>query len=114
MYELDRNILNCHLSGFAHYAGPSVFGELKVGTELFIQAEPDNPYDPEAVAVFYGDKKIGFLPKDRNDILCRTLLYSSTNPYEVFINRISPEVNPDRQIGIVVRVKDTREHAKEN
>lgn len=29
-----------------------------------LQPEPDNPYDPDAVAVVVGGKKVGYVPKE--------------------------------------------------
>ncbi len=34
------------------------------GLVAYIVTEPDNPYDPNACAVYIGDKKVGYLPRE--------------------------------------------------
>lgn len=41
-----------------------VIGGLAVGSPLELRREPENPYDPNAVAVFFGALRIGFLRKE--------------------------------------------------
>ena len=36
------------------------------GKRLKLRSEPDNPYDPNAVSVWCGGTKIGFVPRVRN------------------------------------------------
>ncbi|MCL2882470.1 MAG: HIRAN domain-containing protein [Coriobacteriia bacterium] len=108
MYTPSRNIVSCHLSGFAYYEGMEVFKELEVGTPLELAAEPDNPYDSASVRVGYQGKKIGYIPQAHNDIISQLLVFGHGDIVEAQVNRITPDAAPERQIGIVVRVKDAR------
>jgi len=36
---------------------------LVIGDQLKLEAEPDNPYDPQAIKVLKADKQIGHVPK---------------------------------------------------
>jgi len=65
MYTPSRNIVSCHLSGFAYHEGVQVFSGLKVGTPLELAAEPDNPHDNSAVGVSYQGKKLGYTSRKR-------------------------------------------------
>ena len=40
-----------HISGFTYYEGALVFNQLKIGTELSLQAEPENKFNARAVAI---------------------------------------------------------------
>ena len=39
---------------------------------LTLYCEPDNPYDPDAVAAYHHDFKVGYIPHDRA-WLCRSI-----------------------------------------
>jgi hypothetical protein len=43
-----------------------VFEELKIGTELQLQAEENNKFDPYAVIVYYNGHKLGYVPRQLN------------------------------------------------
>ena len=58
-YEPPRHIVDFHIAGFAYYDGLDVINELSLGQPVTLMVETDNPYDSEAVAVYYKDKKIG-------------------------------------------------------
>ena len=65
----DRHFSDFHIAGFTYYDGVDVFEKLKIGKELLLKAEPENRYDPEAVAIYYQDKKIGFVPRSENGVI---------------------------------------------
>ena len=60
MYEPSRVLLSFHIAGFQYADGALVLGDLKVGDKLTLCAERDNPHDPEAVAIYYGNTKLGY------------------------------------------------------
>jgi hypothetical protein len=47
-----KHLLNCEIAGFTHYEGPVVSNQLQTGTALWLIFEPENRYDPNAIAVF--------------------------------------------------------------
>ena len=59
MYEPSRVLLSFHIAGFQYAEGALVLGDLKAGDKLTLCAERDNPHDPEAVAIYYGNTKLG-------------------------------------------------------
>ena len=68
MYFMD-----CHLAGKMYYEADEVWDLLKVGTELSLERDLENRYDPDAVAVVYYDRDnsqqnppryvVGYIPK---------------------------------------------------
>ena len=56
------------LAGFQYHAGPRLWLELVIGEPLELVREPDNPYDTRAVAVYWGDERIGYLPRLENAV----------------------------------------------
>ena len=63
----NRQYFNCHIAGFTHWEGCLVINDLKPGTKLILERELHNPFDPRAVAIYYGDTKLGYIPKNQNE-----------------------------------------------
>ncbi|MDR1974144.1 MAG: HIRAN domain-containing protein [Bacteroidales bacterium] len=101
---ISRNFLTTHIAGFAYYDGIDVFDSLKIGTRLSLKAEPENPKDCNAVAIFFDDTMLGYIPASKNELLSLFLRLGHTNLFEVRINQVDPVAYSERQIGIVVRI----------
>ncbi|MGM0238933.1 HIRAN domain-containing protein [Enterococcus sp. AZ103] len=107
-YEKSRHLMDFHVAGFAYGEGLEVIEELSLGKEVILVAESDNPYDPEAVAIFYQDRKIGYVPKDRNTLLSKLLYFGHGDLFESCIQYANRESHPERQFRVVVKIKDNR------
>ena len=46
--------------------------EMKI-SELTLQREPDNEFDPFAVKVLFKDQKLGYIPKSKNQTIARLM-----------------------------------------
>lgn len=66
-------IQSSRLAGFRHHAAPSVWLALRRGAPLTLALETDNPADPDAVAVFWRGRKLGYLPRSENLVAARLL-----------------------------------------
>ncbi len=100
------HFLHCHIAGFSFAEGVFVFDQLKIWTELQLVFEPENPYDAQAVALYFKKTKIGYLPRAHNKEIAKLLEAGYTDLFTAKINRISPEQDPENQIGVVVFLKD--------
>ena len=109
MYEKGRSIISCHIAGFTHYDGLELIDKLKLGTVVTLAAEPENPYDPEAVLVLYNNTKLGYIPKTKNEFLSLLLYFGFSDIVEAKINKINLQEYPD--IGIIVKLKDRRKNS---
>ena len=54
------------LAGFRYYAGEILWSEMKVGDELALIREPENPHDNHAVRIEWRGHKLGYLPRAEN------------------------------------------------
>jgi hypothetical protein len=102
----DRHLASFYIAGFNYYDGFEVYDKLQNGTLLLLRAEPENRFDPEAVAIYYQEMKLGFVPRSENTIIRKFLNLGYTDMFEVRICQIVPEANPERQIRVVVRIKE--------
>lgn len=61
------------IAGFQYYAGGDVFSELQVNTPFLLEREPNNKYDSNAVAIYYKQYKLGFIPRADNTAVAQML-----------------------------------------
>ena len=108
MYEMSREFMSCHVAGFGHWYGPQVADKLSPGKKLKLRSEPDNPYDPNAVSVWCGKVKIGFVPRARNQELAKMLFFGHGGAFEAYVESTDWAQPPERQVRMVAYVRDRR------
>ena len=60
--------------------------QIRVGDSLNLELELDNPYDPNAVRVLYGNEQIGYVQRDKSKIISRELQLERS--CEVFASQV--------------------------
>ena len=100
-----RHYDNFDVAGFVYWDGPIVFGKMKVGDIVSLVREEDNKFDPYAVALYYSDFKIGFVPRTCNHELSKLLETGHGDIFEARINSVDPTASPSSRIGITVYLK---------
>lgn len=93
-------LLSCSIAGFQYYEGPSLVNSLKPQNPVELQREPENKFDKYAIAVYYQNKKIGFVPRDENKLLARIL---DNNLLEVKAEIKEVDTNPQYS-GAVIEI----------
>jgi hypothetical protein len=81
-----------------------VFDNLQLGTTLQLKAEPKNPFDPYAVAVYHGRTHLGYIPKEINETISKFLNMRYTDLFIAKISQINKEAHPQQQIRVQVRI----------
>ena len=66
-------LLQSFIRGFQYYDGPTIINQMKEGDMLELVREPDNQYDPCAIALHWNNHKIGFVPAEDNEMLSKLL-----------------------------------------
>jgi len=100
-----RHYATFDIAGFSYWDGCIVFNELKMGTVLTLVREEDNKFDPYAVAIYYKDSKLGFIPRGSNHEINKFLELGYAGLFEIRINRLTPDVHPEHQVGVIVYLK---------
>ena len=108
MYEMSREYLSCHVAGFGHWYGALVTNKLRPGKKLVLKGEPDNPYDPNAVSVWCGSTKIGFVPRSRNAELAKLLFFGYGRLFEARVQSVDWTQHPEAQLRMTIFLKDGR------
>ena len=99
-----------HIAGFQRYDGASVLSQLEVGTPLSLVPDFSNPYDPEAVALMFGNVMLGYVPCERNAQLAQFLYFGHGNAFECKVTQVDPQQDPWRQVRVGVYVVDRSQH----
>ena len=71
----DRTVViqDSPLAGFPFYAGEFILPSLKVGDELRLVREASNVHDSNAVAVYFHDDQLGYVPRVENTAVAQML-----------------------------------------
>lgn len=94
-----------HLAGFTYYDGLKAFGKLKVGKKLKLKPEPNNPYDENAIEIYYKKIKLGYVPRNHNKTLSKFLNFGYKDIFEARIASINPSEHSEYQIRISLFIK---------
>ena len=61
------------VAGYMYYNGELVEDALVRGTNLILVREPLNPHDNNAIALYFDDIKIGFIPRKQNSTIANMM-----------------------------------------
>ena len=98
-----EHLANFNIAGFTYYEGVLCFQQLQIGTVLQLSLEEDNKYDARAVAIHFGEHKLGFIPRTENRIFYKLLKVGITN-FEARIQMIDGKEHPESQVQLVVHL----------
>lgn len=96
---------NSHIAWFSYWNWPEIFSKLQIGQKLSLKREKGNKFDIYAIAIYYKNKKIGYIPRDDNREIAKFIDAGYKKIFSMRINRISPDENPENQIGIIIKIK---------
>ena len=86
------------IAGIQYYAASEIMAQLKEGLIADLVREPDNTYDYKAVAIYALGRKLGYLQRRHNLVLCNIL--DAGLPIYAEISRVNPEAVSYEQIRI--------------
>lgn len=103
---MREHLSHFNIAGFSYYEGVLAFEYLKIGTQLQLKLEEDNKYDARAIAIYYNEFKLGFVPRGENRILYK-LLKVGLSCLDIRVQRIDGKANPEEQLSVVVHLVNT-------
>lgn len=108
MYEPSKHLSTFNVAGFQHWDGALVLGELKPGQVLELTAEPDNPFDPNAMAISFKGAKLGYIPRSENEQIALLSFYGHKDVFECRVLKVDSEDDPWHQVLVGIYVTDAR------
>ena len=61
------------VAGFQYYEGKRLWKKLSMRDTLKLIREPDNPYDENAVEIYWKERKLGYLPSVENTAVAQMM-----------------------------------------
>ena len=108
MYEPSRHVTSFCIAGFKYWDGALVLDQLKPGMALDLVAEPDNPHDSNALAIYRGSVKLGFVPRSENELPALLAFYGHADILELCVQQVNPSAATYEQVYVGLYVKDAR------
>lgn len=93
-----------HVAGVQYHEAVEVMDKIKVGDVVRLERDEDNNYDKNAVAIFYGDTHLGYVPREEAKILSLFLDMGWSEIFEVRISRINRETHYEEQLHVQVKI----------
>ena len=106
MSVYSRHITDFTVAGMRYWDGALVLGELKVGGNLTMVVENENPHDPDAVALYWENTKIAYIPKDSNWLPAQLLRFGHDDVLECRILKVNTEADTWKQVQAGIFVTD--------
>lgn len=88
------------LAGYNYHEAARAFTAMRVGDELVLVREPDNPHDGNAVRVEWQTRKLGYVPRARNAALAWAL--DNGEPVAARISRLQRHRSPAKRVAFEV------------
>lgn len=111
MYEPSKHLDTFFVAGFQHYDGALALDRIKVGSQVELVPEPDNPYDCNAIELRFDDVKLGYVPAGKNEMIALMAFYGHADAFEARVLQVDPSVDPWEQVRVGIYVKDARGEA---
>ena len=93
-------ILQCPVVGFHYYQPLDKAGEMQAGETLTLVREPQNTHDKNAIAIYWQEQKIGYVPRTNNTALAA--LMDDQQPLQACIEKVTQ--NPARPVWLAVAI----------
>jgi hypothetical protein len=87
--------------GFQYYEGPNIIDKINELGLLTMVREPENKFDEKAIALYFEDYKIGYVPREDNTILAK-ILDADLLSLQVEITHIEPNAADWEKIHAVI------------
>lgn len=90
------------LAGFTHYMGESVWPLLSEGDPLALVREHDNAFDEQAVAVYWNNLQLGYVPRAQNTAIAQMLDRGAV--LESCVMAKNETASPDQRLRFCIRL----------
>lgn len=103
-----EHFLHFDVAGFTYHDGCMVIDVLSPGMRLRLEREEDNVHDCQAVAIYYEQRMLGFVPSNMNGTLAQFMDAGYGDIFEAYVQRVAPEAHPEHQLSVIIYLKMRR------
>ena len=86
------------IAGFEHYDGSDTESFLEIGMPLQLNREPHNQHDKNAVEIWTGDAKLGYVPRSANKTVAN--LMDQGTEVQALVLELDPSAFPNGSVKI--------------
>lgn len=104
--EKRRFFMHCNIAGFTYWDGCLALEQLKVGSKLELIPDDKNRHDINAVAIYYDDYKLGYIPSSKAESVRQFFDMGHNDIFETRVSRINKEEHPESQVLINIYIKN--------
>ena len=97
-YKPSTQVEHFDITSFVYHDGPKVIDKIKPGTVLDIYPEFDNPYDPNALALYFKGVRVGYIPRAHNWMPAQMFRFGHEDVFEVRVISVSLDKDPAKQL----------------
>jgi hypothetical protein len=95
-----RIVYEGYISGYQYHKGLQMEHLFGPGTIFSLKHEPENPFDDDAVALYYENAKIGFIPPNDNVEIARRM--QRGEPLKARVTKFAPDLDPWERVYVIV------------
>lgn len=102
----DRSVLiqESPIAGFQFHRGDAIWPSLIVGQELKLVRESSNTHDPDAVAIYFQEEQLGYVPRGDNRAIAQML--DRGENLEARISKLLVEGDPWERVRITISLEN--------
>lgn len=89
------------MAGFRYYNGPQLIDKMEIGDTIKLVREPNNKYDNKAIALYFQNNKIGFIPQMDNQVISN-MMDANMMLLNAEISYVNPKKDSWEQLEIIV------------
>ncbi len=94
-------LLHFFVRGFQYYDGPKNIDRINRDGLVDLVREPDNPYDENAIAIYFEGHKIGYVPREDNFVLSN-IIDAGLLDLQAEITFVEPDAATWEQISVAI------------
>ena len=106
---INRHFGSFNIAGFTYWEGCMALRRLHIGTQLRLVREADNKFDPYAVAIYYKEYKLGFIPQGKNQPVSQLLDLGYNDIFDLRVQQLLIDAHPEKQVSVVLFIKQRSE-----
>lgn len=91
------------IAGYRYYDGPALENRFKAGYSLQLHREPQNSHDRNAISIYTGKHKLGYIARDDNEIVAKLMDQGAEVGGEIV--KFNPEAENWERVLVGVRMK---------
>jgi hypothetical protein len=105
--KIDNIYDSFNIAGFSYCDRNDIVEELRTGFELKLITEPNNTHDEYAVAIYYDEHKLGYIPRNKNKNI-RKFINLGHDIFDAKIGEIKETDNLEEKINVIITIKNKK------